>query len=77
MASKFVEILDTDNTPYSRSNVSLADVLAETRQRSESQGSLTSMSDKSSSPSSSVFNQPIQPVNAIKTRLRGFSLKKG
>ncbi|KXS95291.1 hypothetical protein AC579_9895 [Pseudocercospora musae] len=76
MASKFVEILDIDNTPYSRSNVSLADVLAETRRRSESQDSLASVSDKSSAPSS-VFNQSIQPVNAIKTRLRGFSLKKG
>lgn len=79
-ASKFVEILDTSDTPYSRANVSLDDVLAETRNRSQSQTSLTSSStsSKSSSPTTSTPTSAFytQPTQQIKTRLRGFSMKK-
>lgn len=79
-SSKFVEILDTSDAPYSRANVSLDDVLAETRQRSQSQTSLTSSSasDKSTSPTRSSPNSSFssQPTQQIKTRLRGFSMKK-
>ncbi|KAF2164853.1 hypothetical protein M409DRAFT_56223 [Zasmidium cellare ATCC 36951] len=79
-SSKFVEILDTSDTPYSRANVSLDDVLAETRNRSQSQTSLTSSSasDKSSSPTTSSPTSTFygQPTQQIKTRLRGFSMKK-
>ncbi|KAI5362659.1 hypothetical protein Slin15195_G100370 [Septoria linicola] len=74
--SKFVEILDTTSTPYSRDNVSLEDVLAETRERSESQGSLTSTSSEksgSTSPTTSSYN--IIPTEPLKTRLRGFSIR--
>ncbi|KAL9529221.1 hypothetical protein SMMN14_07128 [Sphaerulina musiva] len=72
-ASKFVEILDTKTTPYSRDNVSLDDVLAETRERSESQGSIasstTEKSESASSPTSSTISEP------IKARLRAFSIR--
>ncbi|KAM3424618.1 hypothetical protein BST61_g6608 [Cercospora zeina] len=74
-ASKFTEILDTNATPYSRDNVTLDDVLAETRQRSESRGSMaSSSSDKSSSgasPTASSYNLPMDPV---KKGLRRFSI---
>jgi hypothetical protein len=67
--SKFVEILDNDATPYSRDNVSLEDVLAETRQRSESQGSISSLSEKSPPPSPSSYSIP------LKMRLRQMSVR--
>ena len=66
--SKFVEILDTSDTPYSHADVSLDDVLKETRHRSSS---ANGSSDKSLSRDSSPITR--EPV---KTRLRGFSLKK-
>ncbi|WPB03294.1 uncharacterized protein RHO25_007931 [Cercospora beticola] len=73
--SKFTEILDTNTTPYSADNVNLDDVLAETRQRSESRGSITSSSsDKSSSgssPTTSSYNLPMDPV---KKGFRRFSM---
>ncbi|KAK4494101.1 hypothetical protein PRZ48_014399 [Zasmidium cellare] len=79
-SSKFVEILDTSDTPYSRANVSLDDVLAETRNRSQSQTSLNSSnaSDKSSSPTATSPTSTFygQPTQQIKTRLRGFSMRK-
>ncbi|KAK4618304.1 hypothetical protein CLAFUW4_12030 [Fulvia fulva] len=82
-SSKFVEILDTSNAPYSQANVSLDDVLAETRRRSQSETSLnssgasdrsTSPTSPSPSPSSSFYGQ--QPAQPVKTRLRGFSIRK-
>ncbi|GIZ41783.1 hypothetical protein CKM354_000507700 [Cercospora kikuchii] len=73
--SKFTEILDTNTTPFSRDNVNLDDVLAETRQRSESRGSITSSSsDKSSSgssPTTSSYNLPMDPA---KKGFRRFSI---
>ncbi|KAF2216935.1 hypothetical protein CERZMDRAFT_93003 [Cercospora zeae-maydis SCOH1-5] len=73
--SKFTEILDTNAAPYSRDNVTLDDVLAETRQRSESRGSIaSSSSDKSSSgssPTSSSYNFSMDPV---KKGFRRFSI---
>lgn len=73
--SKFVEILDTIETPYSQANVSLEDVLAETRQRSDSSTSNRDSTDKSPSRErGSSATSAAQPQ--IKTRLRGFSIKK-
>jgi len=70
-SSKFVEILDTCETPYSHDNVSLEDILAETRERSASASSASSASsDKSSDTPTSSITQP------VKTRRRGFSLRK-
>ena len=80
-SSKFVEILDNTETPYSRANVSLDDVLNDqTRHRSQSQASIGNNSERSSSPtsttSSSSNNFATQPIQQIKTRVRGFSLMK-
>lgn len=72
-SSKFVEILDSSNTPTAHANVSLEDILAETRQRSESSSSAStsgSMSSAKSPVPSPVLTQP------AKTRLRAFSLRK-
>ena len=70
-SSKFVELLDTNVTPYSQDNVSLDDVLAETRRRSASGSSSSSSSEKSPTRSPTSPNS-----HAVKTRLRGFSLRK-
>lgn len=64
--SKFVEIFDSHETPYSHKNVSLEDVLEETRARS------ASSSSASSSPSSSPTREP----SNSKTRRRGLSMAK-
>lgn len=80
--SKFVEILDTSDAPYSHENVSLDDVLRETRARSassssESGGSNSGPSPTSSSPERSpTRTSTINHVSAVKTRLRGLSMKK-
>jgi len=80
-SSKFVEILDTTDAPYSHDNVSLQDVLAETRERSASASSASSASSNNNSASdlsSSRERSPPRPNNnqPVKTRLRGFSLRK-
>jgi hypothetical protein len=73
-SSKFVEILDTRDLPYSRENVSLEDVLAETRLRSQSNGSIDSnSSSKSTSPTTPTFHQPTNP---FKSSLRRLSIMK-
>ena len=70
-SSKFVEILDTNDLPYSHDNVSLDDVLGDSRHRSSSTTSSSSSSEKSPTrEQSSTTSQP------TKTRLRGFSLKR-
>lgn len=78
-ASKFVEILDTSDAPYSHENVSLDDVLDETRARSES-SSGESRSSGSTSPERSTATTTTMkshnPASTVKTRLRGFSMKK-
>ncbi|KXL45166.1 hypothetical protein M433DRAFT_130219 [Acidomyces richmondensis BFW] len=71
--SKFVEILDVADAPYSHENVTLEDTLAENRRRSESSSSASSSSDKSSAREQSPTTPPHSPV---KTRLRAFSLRK-
>jgi hypothetical protein len=71
-ASKFVEILDLSDLPYSQNNVSLEDSLQDTRNRSGSQTSLPSPTERSSS--SSQTSQPF--AQPSKNRLRGFSMKK-
>jgi hypothetical protein len=71
-ASKFIEILDLSDLPYSQKNVSLEDSLQDTRHRSGSQSSMASPTEQSS-PSSQVTQPYAQPS---KNRLRGFSLKK-
>ncbi|KAK4937444.1 hypothetical protein LTR66_015193 [Elasticomyces elasticus] len=65
-------MLDTSTLPsFPEANVSLDDVLAETRRRSSSQSSRSSSDkDASSRPQS-----PISP-SLVKTRLRAFSLRK-
>lgn len=70
-SSKFVEILDTSDVPYSHENVSLDDVLGDTRHRSASSGSNRASSEKSPSR-----DQSPTTTSLPKTRLRGFSLKK-
>ncbi|KAI9696351.1 MAG: hypothetical protein M1820_008193 [Bogoriella megaspora] len=64
--SKFVEILDSSSSvPSSSSNVSLEDVLAETRERS------ASISDSSPSP----VDSPASPTSPNpKTKLRRLTL---
>lgn len=77
-SSKFVEILDTTDTPYSHANVSLDDVLNETRARSASSSS-ESGSSTNTSASQSRERSPTTTTNHVtnvKTRLRGLSLKK-
>ena len=74
MASKFVEIMDTADQPYSHDNVSLEDILEDTRHRSQSTG-------ESSSPRSSTSISPTRERSATinyptKPRLRGLTLKK-
>jgi hypothetical protein len=71
-ASKFVEILDLSDLPYSQNNVSLEDSLQDTRTRSGSQASLPSPTEQSSA-SSQITQAYAQPS---KNRLRGFSMKK-
>ncbi|KAF2719111.1 hypothetical protein K431DRAFT_305412 [Polychaeton citri CBS 116435] len=76
--SKFVEILDAEAVPYNHGNVSLDDVLAETRQRSASSSSTSSTNGASSptssrSPERSSSSSPIAP---FKSRMRGLSLKE-
>jgi len=71
--SKFVEILDVADAPYSHENVTLEDTLAENRRRSESSSSASSSSDKSLSRERSPTTSPASPV---RTRLRAFSLRK-
>lgn len=74
-SSKFVEILDTRDLPYSRENVSLEDVLAAHRSRTGSQDSLnTTASSKSSSPTSPTYHSA--PMNPLKTGLRRLSIMK-
>lgn len=85
-SSKFVEILDTSDAPYSHENVSLDDVLKETRARSASsssesnasngQSSSTSSSSPERSPTRTATTTTNGHVSAVKTRLRGLSLKK-
>ncbi|KAH9834374.1 hypothetical protein Tdes44962_MAKER02031 [Teratosphaeria destructans] len=77
-SSKFVEILDQTSVPYSHENVSLEDTLAETRRRSQSTSSISSLSDKSTStsPARSPTSSPTSSLAPVKTRLRAFSLKK-
>lgn len=70
VSSKFVEILDTSNAPYSQDNVSLDDVLEATRERSESPTGSSTTDAKRASYESPTTTQP------PKTRLRGFSLMK-
>lgn len=74
-SSKFVEILDTDDAPYSHKNISLEDVLNETRDRSASASS-NSSGHSSRSPKRTATTTTTDHVAAVKTRLRGFSLKK-
>lgn len=64
--SKFVEILDSADAPYSHENVSLEDVLEDKRHRSPSSGSTSSASS-----TSSANERP-----KIKSRVRSFSTKK-
>lgn len=72
--SRFVELLDTHHTSYSRADVSLEDVLAETRRMSQSSTiSERTASDKSLSPTSSSYSRPVEP---IKIRVRRFSIMK-
>ena len=73
--SKFVEILDVSDTPFSQNNVSLDDILEDKRHRSNSQSSGRSQStaEKSSAPTSPTTGTvPQTPFG----RLRGFTLKK-
>lgn len=72
-SSKFVEILDTSDTPRSHDNVNLDDVIAETRRRSSSLSSERSSSDSSPSRDRSPILPAPQPV---KTRLRGLSIRR-
>lgn len=71
--SKFVEILDTTNAPYSHENVSLDDVLEDVRHRSPSTDSNVSPSTEKA-PSRDQSPTIAAPT---KSRLRGFSLMKG
>jgi hypothetical protein len=72
-SSKFIEIMDVNDLPYSRENVSLEDVLAETRRRSQSTDSTNSSdSSKSTSPTSPIFSPP----KSVKTGLRRLSIMK-
>jgi hypothetical protein len=80
-SSKFVEILDTANAPYSHANVSLDDVLDDARHRSSSTDSTNSPSSEKSpirdrSQTTTSSTTPSTTSNA-KSRLRGFSLIKG
>lgn len=72
--SKFVEILDTANLPYSHDNVSLDDVLDDVRHRTSSTGSISS---NETSPTRETNQARPDNHNSTqsKTRLRGFSLK--
>lgn len=60
-SSKFIEILDISNAPVARANVSLADTLAQSRERS---------------PPVDQKRFSTQGVQQVKTRLRAFSLKR-
>jgi hypothetical protein len=75
-SSKFVEILDTNDAPYSRENVSLEDVLGDERH-----GNRTSSTDSSSSNSPTSEQSPTRDNTSttanVKSRIRGFSLMKG
>jgi hypothetical protein len=76
-SSKFVEILDTNDAPYSRENVSLEDVLGDERHRKR-----TSSTDSSSTNSPTSEQSPIRDTTQsttanVKSRIRGFSLMKG
>ena len=76
-SSKFVEILDVCDTPFSNDNVSLDDVLAETRRRSTSASSASSASSSSSEKSSSRDRSPTSSVTVpVKPRLRALSIKR-
>ena len=79
-SSKFVEILDNSDAPYSHENVSLEDVLKETRARSESASSESSTRLKSSSrersPETSQNANNLNHGSTLKTRLRGLSVRK-
>lgn len=75
--SKFVEILDTTNTPYSQANVSLEDVLGDARHRTSSTDSSSSASsEKSTSRETSPANSATATTSTVKTRLRGLSIRK-
>ncbi|KAL1588173.1 hypothetical protein WHR41_03141 [Cladosporium halotolerans] len=76
-SSKFVEILDTCDTPYSNANVSLEATIDETRRRSASSGSISTASDSSQSSSGRPSSPSSQTTaTPVKTRLRAFSLRK-
>nr|POE72250.1 hypothetical protein CFP56_12126 [Quercus suber] len=76
-SSKFIEILDASTAPLASSNVSLADTLAQSRQRSPSS---SSSSDNDKSPTGGVSaSHPFSPQQfqqQIKTRLRRLSWMK-
>ncbi|KAK5133703.1 hypothetical protein LTR08_007457 [Meristemomyces frigidus] len=83
-SSKFVEIMDTTETPCSRDSIRLDDVLRETKERSSMETRQRSLSDSSTSSSgssgkavssgdcSSTTTNP-----SVVSRLRSFSLRKG
>ena len=79
-SSKFVEILDNSDAPYSHENVSLEDVLKETRARSESASSESSArlesSSRERSPATSQNANNLNHGSTLKTRLRGLSVRK-
>lgn len=82
-ASKFIEVLDDAPAPsFPQANVSLEDVLAETRRRSSSATSMFSTDGATSPVGSSPPASPIAvgmtlpPSSPIKTRRRGFSILK-
>lgn len=77
-SSKFIEHLDTEDTPYSHANVSLHDVLDETSHR----GLKSASSSRSSSASSGADNNNAEssPTREhsmpVKTLLRGLTVKR-
>lgn len=81
--SKFVEILDVTDVPYSHANVSLDDVLAETRARSSSASSTGSTSTASNASSECVASRKSTSSERephatipVKMRLRALSLRR-
>jgi hypothetical protein len=75
--SKFVEILDTNNLPYSHDNVSLDDVLEDARHRSSSSGSISPAGEISPMREAKQGSQESNTTTKPQTRLRGFSMRKG
>lgn len=73
MSSKFVEILDSAETPFSHDNVILEDILADKRHRSPSTASDSSLAG---SVPSSNRGTAASAERDSSTRRRRFSLKR-